>query len=121
MNKKDLDLIAQAIFDKKGFNIFVLDVRELTTITDYFIIAEGNVDRHVRAIGEEIIEEMEKVGHEALRVEGRDFADWMVIDFGDVFVHLFTPGVREKYRLELLWQEGKIVDVAIDISKKNVG
>lgn len=119
MNKKDLELIAQAIFDKKGFNIFVLDVRGLTTMTDYFVIAEGNVDRHVKAIGDAIVEEMENAGHEVLRQEGREFADWMVIDFGDVFVHLFTPGIREKYRLEALWNAGKIVDVAIDISKKS--
>ena len=121
MNKKELNLIAQAIFDKKGFNIFVMDVRGLTTITDYLVIAEGNVDRHVLAIGNAVIEEMEKAGHQVVQVEGRHHPDWMVIDFGDVFVHIFTPGTREKYRLELLWNEGKIVDVAIDVSRKNVG
>ncbi len=121
MDQKDLDLIAQTIFDKKGVNIFVLDVRHLSTLPDYFIIAEGNVDRHVQAIGDAVIEKMEKAGLKALHVEGRGGADWMVVDFGDAFVHLMTSEVRERYRLELLWSEGKIVDVAIDVSKKNIG
>jgi len=121
MQEKDLDLIAQAIFDKKGFNIFVVDVRGLTTITDYFVVAEGNVDRHVLAIGDAVIQQMKKAGHEVFQIDGSHNPDWMVIDFGDVFVHLFTPGTREKYRLEMLWDEGKIVDVTIDASKKNVG
>jgi len=117
MKKKDLDLVAQAIFDKKGFNIFVMDVRELTTLTDFFVIAEGNVDRHVLAIGDAVVEEMEKAGHEAYLIEGRDHPEWMVLDFGDVFVHLFTPVAREKYQLEKLWN-GKIIDVTIDVSRK---
>jgi len=120
MDKKELDIIAQAIFDKKGSNIFAMDVRGLTTITDYFVIAEGNVDRHVKAIGDAVIEAMDKAGHKVIYVDGRGFADWMVIDFGDVFVHLLTPGAREKYRLEMLWSEGKIIDVNIDISRRNV-
>jgi len=117
MIKRDLDRIAQAIFDKKGFNIFAMDVRGLTTLTDFFVIAEGNVDRHVLAIGDAVIEEMEKAGHEVVLTEGRDHPEWMVIDFGGVFVHLFTPAAREKYQLETLWK-GKIVDVAIDVSRK---
>ncbi len=121
MEKKDLDLIAQTIFDKKGSNIFVLDVRGLTSMTDFFVLAEGNVDRHVKAIGDAVLDSMAKSGCEALRVEGKQFADWMVIDFGDIFVHLFTPGVREKYGLESVWSKGKIVDVSIDISKKIAG
>jgi ribosome-associated protein len=118
MEKKDLELIAQTIFDKKGTNIFVLDVRGLTSMTDYFVLAEGNVDRHVKAIGDAVIDSMESAGIEVLRIEGNHSADWMVIDFGDVFVHLFTTGVREKYGLESVWSKGKIVDVSIDISKK---
>ena len=118
MEKKDLDLIAKTIFDKKGTNIFVLDVRGMTSMTDFFILAEGNVDRHVKAIGDAVIDAMENAGHEVLRVEGKGTADWMVIDFGDAFVHLFTQGVREKYGLEAVWSKGKIVDVSIDISKK---
>jgi ribosome-associated protein len=116
----DLNFIAQAIYDKKGFNILVLDVKGVSTMTDYFIIAEGTVDRHVKAIGQMIIDELEKKGHYPFLIEGQQEGDWMVLDYTDFVVHLFTPELREKYRLEELWNKGKIVDVQIDISKSDL-
>ena len=113
-----LDAIAQAIFDKKGFNILALDVRGFSTMTDYYIIAEGTVDRHVRAISQEIQEALSPKKLHALHVEGEKEGDWVVIDYGEVVIHLFIPELRERYALEELWKESKIVDVAIDVSKK---
>jgi ribosome-associated protein len=108
--------MAQAIFDKKGMNILVLDVRGLSTMTDFYIIAEGTVDRHVRAISKAVIDAAEEIKMETLHIEGEKEGDWIVIDFGDVIVHLFTPDLREKYALETLWSNSTIVDVKIDIS-----
>ena len=116
-----LNLIGQIIFDKKGFNILSLDVREVSTLTDYFIIAEGNVDKHVRAIASAIIETLKAEGNAPLHVEGLADGDWVVIDYLEVVIHLFMPGMRDKYRLEELWREGKIVDLKIILPVSQVG
>lgn len=113
----DLNRIAQAIYDKKGFNILVLDVREICTMTDYFIIAEGTVDRHVKALSQTIVDELARRGLEPLHIEGQQEGDWVVLDYGDFVIHLFIPELREKYALEELWQEGQIVDVKIDTTR----
>lgn len=117
MKNKVLDAFAQAIFDKKGFNILVLDVRKVSTMADYFIIAEGNVDRHVRAVSKGVLEAGSKLKIPLWHIEGDKSADWVVVDFGDIIIHLFTPELREKYALEQLWKEAEIVDVKIDIKK----
>lgn len=122
MKKSPLDsinLVAQTIYDKKGFNILALDVRGLSSITDYLVIAEGNVDRHVAAIGKAVVEELEKQGEEPIHVEGFQTGDWVVLDYSDFIVHIFMPGFREKYSLERLWKESEIVDLIINISPTN--
>ncbi len=105
--------IVRAIHDKKGFNILVLDVQDVSTLTSYFIIAEGRVERHLKAISGEILERLNKLQKKPLHLEGES-DDWLVVDYGDVIIHLFKPEVREKYALEEMWREGKIVDIAIE-------
>lgn len=114
---KLLDAISQATFDKKGSNIIALDVRNISTMTDFYLIAEGNVERHVKAIHNAILDTMAEKGHRALFVEGVRESDWIVIDFGEIVVHLLIPELREKYALENLWKDGSIVDVKIDTEK----
>lgn len=116
---KQLTAIAQAIFDKKGFNILVLDVRGICTMTDYFIIAEGNVDRHVKALSNIVIDLLAEAGLQPLHIDGQQISDWIVLDYGDFVIHLFIPELREKYSLEELWSEGKIVDVKISTLPPN--
>lgn len=116
-----LNTIAQVIYDKKGFNILALDVKGISSISDYIVIAEGNVDRHVAAIGKAIEDELREKGVKPVHVEGFKTGDWVVLDYSDVMVHLFMPGLREKYSLERLWNESKIVDLDIDISKPAIG
>ncbi len=116
-----LNDIAQVIYDKNGMNILALDVQGLSSITDYLLIAEGNVGRHATSIAKAIIEELKEKGETPGHVEGLQTGDWVVVDFGHVMVHLFTAGLREKYELEKLWPESKIVDLHIDISKKAMG
>jgi len=105
--RKMLNQIAQTIYDKKGINILALDVKGISNITDYLVIAEGNVDRHVMAIAYAITEDLRKVGITPLHVEGMQAGDWIVLDYSDVVVHLFQPGLREKFSLEKLWKEGR--------------
>ena len=123
MNKTNplfyLNAIGQAIFDKKGSNILALDVHTISTLTDYVIIAEGNVEKHVVAIAQTIIDRMQQIGQAPIYVEGLKTGDWVVIDYLNIMVHLFMPGLRDKYQLEQLWKEGQIVDLQIDVKPKN--
>jgi len=110
-----LNIIAQAISDKKGFNIIALDVKGLSSLTDYLVIAEGNVDRHVMAIARNVQEDLLAQGLKPIHVEGLKNGDWIVLDYGEVMIHLFMPGMREKYQLERLWKDAKLVELDINI------
>ncbi len=112
-----LNKIAQVIFDKKGMNILGLDVRGVSSLTDFVIIAEGNVDRHVSAIGHAVIDALREEGIKPIHTEGLQEGDWVVIDVLDMMVHLFMPGLREKYRLEDLWKNGQILELHIDTGR----
>lgn len=113
MNGVELvEIISKTIDERKGFNITALDVRGISTLTDYFIFAEGNVDRHLQAIKNSVTEDLKKVGERPIATEGESGGDWVVIDYGNVIVHLFLPEVREKYRIERIWSEGKIVELS---------
>ncbi len=118
--KNILTLIAQTIYDKKGINILGLDLRGISSLADFVVIAEGNVDRHVIAIAKAILETLEEIGIKPYQVEGLQTGDWVVIDFLDYMVHLFMPGLRDKYRLEELWKEGKILDLPINATTSNI-
>jgi ribosome-associated protein len=111
-----LNKIAQTIYNKKGMNILALDVRKFSSLTDFVIIAEGTVDRHVIAIARAIEAELTATGRKPVNVEGLQEGDWVVLDYLQIMVHLFMPGVREKYQLEQLWQKGEIVDLNIVVS-----
>lgn len=110
--------IVQAIFDKKGFNIIALDVQGVSTVTDYFIVAEGNSDRHVKALANTVVKLQKEKETIPLHVEGDSKGEWVVVDYGDIIIHLFTPGLRDKYSIESLWSAGNIIDVDIDMSKE---
>lgn len=117
-----LNGIAQSIYDKKGSNILVLDVRGVSSLTDFVVIAEGNIDRHVKALSLAVRKSLEELGSAPLYVEGERTGDWVVIDCGEVMVHLLVPDFRERYSLEGLWRPAKVVDVTIVTNKvaKNV-
>jgi len=120
-NDKILQIIAQTIFDKKGMNILTLDIRDVSTLTDFLVIAEGTVDRHVSSIGESIVETLKNFNLQPLHTEGIRDGDWVIIDYGDILIHLFVPELRERYALETLFTKAKIVDLEIDPSRKVLG
>ena len=114
MKQVSLDLIqsiGQAIYDKKGFNILAIDVRDVCSFTDFFIIAEGNVEQHVLGITDTILDQLGKIGEKPIHMEGTTPGEWVVLDYGEAVIHLFIPFLREKYQLEKLWSRGKIVDL----------
>jgi ribosome-associated protein len=111
-----LNTIAQAIYDKKGMNILALDLHGVSSMTDYVIIAEGNIDRHLKAIAMAIKDTLQQNNLRSLFVEGEKEGDWIVMDFGEVMIHLLTSDFREKYALEELWREARIVDLNIVVA-----
>lgn len=113
-SKELLEAFAQAIYDKKGFNILALDVQAFSSIADAVLIAEGNVPQHLQAISDELSKVAKDHGIKADQVEGLAEGKWVVMDFGGLVVHLFVPEWRGRYRLEQLLQEGKIIDLAIN-------
>lgn len=102
---------ARAIYEKKGCNVFGMDLRGISSMTDYVLIAEGSVDRHIQALSDAVREELLSAGHKPVHVEGDREGGWIVLDYLDLIVHLFTPELREKYALERLWPKGKILDI----------
>lgn len=108
--------IAQAIFDKKGLNILALDMHPCSSLIDYVIIAEGFADRHVTAIAKHLVEILKQENVPLIFEEGINEGDWVVLDFSWIVIHLFMPGIRDKYHLESLWREAEIVDVSIDVA-----
>jgi ribosome-associated protein len=108
--------LALTLYKKKGTNIIALDVRGISAVTDFVLIADGNVERHVIALAHEIEDFMKKQGRKSVQVEGMGTGDWIVLDFFEIIVHLFIPKMRQKYQLERLWADGKIIDVDFDVS-----
>jgi ribosome-associated protein len=98
-----LNIVVDAIDDMKGVDVMVIDVREMTSITDRMVIASGTSSRHVKAIADNVALEAKRAGFPALGVEGAQAAEWVLIDLGDVVVHVMTPSIREFYALEKLW------------------
>lgn len=99
--------IADAILDKKGEDVVALDVHEVSSFTDGFVLATGNSDRHVRTIAEAVIVcAKQELGEKPLGIEGLDEGRWVLIDLGDIVVHLFQHEVRDHYDLERLWSDG---------------
>lgn len=104
---KDIDerisIIAKACNDKKGFDIKALDIRKLTTVTDYFVLVSGNSTTQVLSIADEVEEKMTETGYGLLGKEGKESSRWILLDFGDIIVHVFHREDREFYDLEKLW------------------
>jgi ribosome-associated protein len=98
-----------ALEQKKGEDILLLDIRDLTAFTDYFVICSGTSDRMLDSLADAAIERVKTSFDFKGRVEGRPSDGWVVVDFGDVVLHLYSPDMRDYYQLEELWSEGKTI------------
>ena len=103
-------LAARAASAKQGEEVLVLDVRELITITDYFVIASGASDRQVKTIADEVVLSLRGKGNKPVRVEGEAASRWILLDFVDFVVHVFHNEERDYYRLERLWIDAPRVE-----------
>ena len=97
-------LVIKAIEDLKGENLVEIDVMGKTSITDLILIVSGTSNRHVKAIANNVIIDAKRSGHQPLGVEGEDQAEWVLVDLGDIVVHVMQTHVREFYELEKLWR-----------------
>ncbi|MCC6318631.1 MAG: ribosome silencing factor [Gemmatimonadaceae bacterium] len=104
--------IAALCLDNKATDVVILDLNGVTDMTDFFVIASGTSDTHVRSTAEHVAEAMKHEGNAAHHVEGVTQGRWVLVDFVDVVVHLFHPTLRSFYQLERLWGDATIVPIA---------
>ncbi len=103
---KTLNMILSRLDDMKAEETVTIDLRGKSSLSDYMIVTSGRVNRHVGAIAENVAKGLKETGITDLHIEGLPNCDWVLIDSGDVIVHIFRPEVREFYNLERLWTQG---------------
>ena len=113
MNSEELsDLIVGALEDVKAQDIVKLNVRKMTTVTDYMIVASGTSSRHVKALANAVADKTREAGHKPAGIEGAEGSEWVLLDLQDALVHIMLPRVREFYNLEKLWSLTPSSDIA---------
>jgi ribosome-associated protein len=107
-----IDVIGEALLQKKAENIKLLDVRKVTTLTDYFIICHATTDTQVKAIADSVTDETKKVyGERVWRKEGYDTSRWIVLDYVNIVVHIFVQDLREYYGIERMWSDAVVSEI----------
>ena len=113
MESKELALQAVRLLDaKKAVDVHLIDIREISTLGDYFVIATGTSSTHVKALADELEAKLQEAGISPGHVEGYRSNSWILLDYGEVIVHVFTPDSRAFYDLDRLWQDGVQVDLS---------
>lgn len=112
MNSKEMAKIAyNALDDKKGVDITIIDISNISVIADYFIIAGGNNENQVKSMADEVEEKLGKAGVSSNHIEGYNNANWILMDYNDVIIHIFNQDDRLFYDLERIWRDGKEIDI----------
>ncbi|SHE37496.1 ribosome-associated protein [Atopostipes suicloacalis DSM 15692] len=106
-----LELVVRTADDRQAKDIIAIDMREISILTDYNVIAHASNKRLINAIADSIVEAATKAGIEVKSIEGKQSRDWILIDLGDVIFHVFDEEERSRYRLESLWTEAPTVDI----------
>lgn len=111
MNAKELTkLVIEALEDKKAEDIRIIDISNVSVIADYFIIANGTNRNQVQALADNVDENCHRAGHPLRQMEGYDSANWILMDYSDVIVHIFSKEDRLFYDLERIWRDGKQIE-----------
>lgn len=110
-SKELLETVVKAADNKRAENIIALDVQKISLLADYFVIMQADSERQVKAIADNIQEQTEKNGFDVRDVEGKDGANWVLIDLGDVVAHVFKAETRKFYNLEKLWADAESVEI----------
>ncbi|MDO6441213.1 MULTISPECIES: ribosome silencing factor [unclassified Marinobacter] len=106
------DLIVNALEDVKAKDISVIDVRDRTSVTDFMVLASGTSNRHVKSLADSVVVDAKEKGVRVSSVEGGGGSDWILVDMGDVVVHVMLPATREFYDLERFWRDAPDVGAA---------
>lgn len=106
-----LQEVVKALQEKKAGQIMVLDVRGLSSLTEFLIIAEGNVERHVQTLAQEVLKQTEEKGRRVFHEEGLGEGSWVLLEFSDVMVHIMIPTWRSFYALERMWPQARIIPI----------
>ena len=101
--KKIIDVVRKALEEIKGKDIAILDVTDVTDVMDTMIVASGSTNRQVKALANTVIEDAKKAGFQPIGVEGMEDGEWVLVDLGDIVIHIMQPAIREFYELEKLW------------------
>lgn len=109
--KEMVALTVAALDDKKAEDICVIDISEVSVLADYFVIAGGNNTSQIQALADSVEEKLGKAGYPMKQIEGYQSANWVLLDFGDIIVHVFDRENRLFYDLERIWRDGKRVDL----------
>lgn len=107
---------AAAIEDKKGEDILALDLSNLLVVTDVFLVATGTSNRHVKTLVEDAEEALKSIDRRPIRREGVDFGEWVLLDYGDLVIHVFDRDTRAYYELERLWADAPTIDLELSSS-----
>lgn len=107
--EKIFNIISKNILDKKGKNLVGIDIRNISSTASYVFIAEGNIDRHVKAISKNLQNSLKEVGERPAFVDGYTFGDWVILDYIEFVIHVFVPCMREKYNIEDLFSDGQLL------------
>lgn len=110
-SKKLVKTVYDALEDKKGINITIIDISKISILADYFIIAGGNNENQVKAMADNVLDEFAKEKISPKHIEGYNNANWILMDFSDVIVHIFNEDDRLFYDLERIWRDGKVIDI----------
>lgn len=120
MESNDLMIKAVSVLDsKKARNIKVLNISPLTTIADYFVVCSGGSTTQIKALSDALDEELEKIGVHFIGKEGFNAANWILMDYGSVVVHIFSEETRDFYSIEHLWADAEEVDISEYIIEEN--
>lgn len=110
ISKNMAKMAVEALEDRKGEDVHVIDISEISTLADYFIIASGTNINQVQALADNVQEVLGREGFDTKNVEGYESGKWILLDFGDIIVHVFDSENRLFYDLERIWRDGKLID-----------
>ena len=110
--KEMAKLAVKALEDKKAEDVKIIDIRDVSTIADYFIIANGSNQNQLQAMRDAVDEALYKAGYHAKQIEGNSYSNWILMDYSDIIVHVFSKEDRLFYDLERIWKDGKEISAA---------
>ncbi len=112
MTNKEYALLAGKVLSaKKGQDIVIIDIREKASFADYFVLSSGTSERQIETLADEVLDKMAENGLAVKAIEGKHGSGWILMDFGDIIINIFTGETREKYSIEKIWGDCKFIEV----------